>query len=78
MTDNVETLYLDAGISAEWKVDLPDDVEPNNLLSEAEMETALIDQLDLGHGRIVEGTTFTSVNYDVRWGSTESDEVTKE
>lgn len=73
MTDSVEVLYLDVGISAEWKVDLPDDVEPNNLVSEVEIEKALIDQLDLGHERIVEGTISTSVDYDVRWGSTESD-----
>lgn len=78
MTDNVEAPYLDASISAEWKVDLPNDVEPNNLLSEAEMEKALVDQLDLGRESIVEGTTSVSVNYDVTWGSTESDEVTKE
>jgi len=73
MTDNVEAPYLDASISADWKVDMPDDVEADDLFSEAKMEAALVDRLDLGRETIVDGTLSVSVNYDVTWGDTDGE-----
>lgn len=59
--------YMEVGVSAQWRVDIPDTVEREDLFTADDLREQVIDKLGLERDEIPEKSVVLIVNRGVTW-----------
>ncbi len=59
--------YMEVGVSAQWRVDIPDTVAPEDVFTADELREQVVDKLGLERDEIPEESVVLIVNRDVTW-----------